>query len=164
MGGHLLSICWHSQHNACMASITIRDVPDETRDELAARAARSGRWLQEYLRAQLVELARRLVAGQPLAAPHLMPVEAANILRRAALAGDLSDDIASLAHADLVALPAELFPYEPFATRIWELRGAVTAYDAWYVALAESLAVPLATLDGRLARAPGPRCRFLGPP
>jgi len=108
--------------------------------------------------------AEALVAGQPLAAPHLMPVEAANILRRAALAGDLSDDIASLAHADLVALPAELFPYEPFATRIWELRGAVTAYDAWYVALAESLAVPLATLDGRLARAPGPRCRFLGPP
>jgi antitoxin FitA len=40
-------------------SITIRDVPDETRDELAARAARTGRSLQEYLRAQLTELARR---------------------------------------------------------------------------------------------------------
>lgn len=39
-------------------SITIRDVPDDTRDELAARAARSGRSLQEYLRAELVELAR----------------------------------------------------------------------------------------------------------
>jgi predicted nucleic acid-binding protein len=37
--------------------------------------------------------AETLVAGQPLAAPHLMPVEAANILRRAALAGDVSDDI-----------------------------------------------------------------------
>lgn len=68
----------------------------------------------------------QLVAGQPLAAPNLMPVEAANILRRAALAGDLSD-IASLAHADLVALPAELFTYEPFASRVGELRGAVTA-------------------------------------
>lgn len=31
----------------------------ETRDELAARAARSGRSLQEYLRAQLIELAGR---------------------------------------------------------------------------------------------------------
>jgi len=72
--------------------------------------------------------------------------------------------VASLAHADLVALPVELFPYEPFASRVWELRNAVTAYDAWYVALAESLAVPLATLDERLARAPGPRCTFLGPP
>jgi plasmid stability protein len=40
-------------------AITIRDVPDETRDELAARAALSGRSLQEYLRGQLIELARR---------------------------------------------------------------------------------------------------------
>ncbi len=38
-------------------SITIRDVPGQTRDELAARAAASGRSLQEYLRAQLIELA-----------------------------------------------------------------------------------------------------------
>lgn len=38
-------------------SITIRDVPDETSEELAARAALTGRSLQEYLRARLVELA-----------------------------------------------------------------------------------------------------------
>jgi len=45
-------------HNGSMpTSITIRDVPDKTRDELAARAALSGRSLQEYLRAQLIELA-----------------------------------------------------------------------------------------------------------
>lgn len=42
-----------------MASVTIRDVPDETRDELAARAAITGRSLQEYLRGELIELARR---------------------------------------------------------------------------------------------------------
>jgi len=42
-----------------MAAITIRDVPDETRDELASRAALSGRSLQEYLRLQLIEIARR---------------------------------------------------------------------------------------------------------
>lgn len=42
-----------------MAAITVRDVPDEVRDELAARAARSGRSLQEFLRLQLVELASR---------------------------------------------------------------------------------------------------------
>ena len=40
-------------------SVTIRDVPDETRDELAARAARAGQSLQEYLRARLTELAGR---------------------------------------------------------------------------------------------------------
>jgi plasmid stability protein len=42
-----------------MPSITIRDVPEETRAELAARAASSGRSLQEYLRATLVELVQR---------------------------------------------------------------------------------------------------------
>ena len=40
-------------------SMTIRNVPDETRAELAARAARTGQSLQEYVRAQLMELARR---------------------------------------------------------------------------------------------------------
>ncbi|MEJ7832027.1 MAG: hypothetical protein WKF79_03870 [Nocardioides sp.] len=42
-----------------MPSMTIRDVPEETRAELAARAARSGRSMQEYLRLQLIELAAR---------------------------------------------------------------------------------------------------------
>lgn len=46
------------QHNAAVPkSITIRDVPDETSAELAARAAVTGRSLQEYLRARLMELA-----------------------------------------------------------------------------------------------------------
>jgi antitoxin FitA len=45
--------------NAAMPSITIRDVPDDVRDELAARARRSGRSLQEYLRSELVVLAER---------------------------------------------------------------------------------------------------------
>jgi plasmid stability protein len=40
-------------------AITIRDVPDETGRELAARAAASGRSLQEYLLAHLIELAER---------------------------------------------------------------------------------------------------------
>lgn len=42
-----------------MASITVRDVPDSARDELASRAARSGRSLQEYLRKELIDLAAR---------------------------------------------------------------------------------------------------------
>lgn len=40
-------------------AITIRDVPDEVRDELAARAARAGKSLQEYLRGFLVETVAR---------------------------------------------------------------------------------------------------------
>ncbi len=42
-----------------MASITVRDVPDSARDELASRAARTGRSLQEYLRKELIDLASR---------------------------------------------------------------------------------------------------------
>jgi plasmid stability protein len=40
-----------------MAAITVRNVPDQVRDELAARAARSGRSLQEYVLNQLIEMA-----------------------------------------------------------------------------------------------------------
>ena len=107
--------------------------------------------------------ARAQLEGDQLIAPHLMPVEAANILRRAALRGDISHDVASLAHTDLLALAVDFYPYESFATRIWDLRLNVTAHDAWYVALAEVFDVPLATLDGRLTRATGPRCTFATP-
>lgn len=40
-------------------AITVRDVPDEVRDELAARAARSGRSLQEYVRGMLIDSVAR---------------------------------------------------------------------------------------------------------
>ena len=52
-----------------------------------------------------------LLDGDALAAPHLMPVEVANILRRAVASAELTADAASLAHADLLALRIELFPY-----------------------------------------------------
>jgi predicted nucleic acid-binding protein len=108
--------------------------------------------------------ADQLLAEDVLAAPHLMPVEVANMLRRAVLSGEIASDTASMAHGDLVALRVELFPYAPFAARVWELRPNITAYDAWYVALAESLDAKLATLDLRLSQAPGPRCVFRLPP
>lgn len=219
------------------------------------------------------EWAESVLAGEPLAAPHVLPVEAASILRRAERAGEISADAASLAHADLGRLRVEYFPYEPFAQRIWELCAALpgshpqgkllqrlrlgiddaetsrkrielqisallessgelerrageataagradqarealdrmtslqaelsglrtqyqslqeaqdkmiaasrrlqakidaapqagpnlSCYDAWYVALAEFLGVKLATLNPRLAGAPGPRCGFWLPP
>ena len=111
-----------------------------------------GRWAEEVLLADA------------LTAPHLMPVEVANILRRAAMAGDISPDVAALAHGDLLQLRVGLYPYAPCAQRAWELRENVTLYDAWYVALAELLDARLATLDERLSRASGPRCGFVLPP
>jgi predicted nucleic acid-binding protein len=79
------------------------------------------------------------------------------------LSGNLTENVAALAHADLLVLRVQLFPYEPTASRVWALKANLTAYDAWYVALAEALDAPLATLDRRLARASGPLCSFQTP-
>lgn len=93
-----------------------------------------------------------------LAAPDLMPYEAAYILRRHVLAGVLDVSAATLAHADLTALPFHLWPYSVLAERAWALRSNLAIYDAAYVALAELLGVALVTLDARLARTPGLKC------
>jgi predicted nucleic acid-binding protein len=108
--------------------------------------------------------AEGIVFSGGLAAPHLMPAEVGNVLRRAVIAGDLSDEIASMAARDLVQLDVELFPYEPLSGRVWELRRHLTIYDAWYVALAEALEAELATLDLRICRSGISRCGFSVPP
>lgn len=107
--------------------------------------------------------AERLLLRRPLHAPELMPFEVANVLRRLTSAGRLSSDVASLAHRNLVSVPVEFVPYEAVADRAWELRANVPVFDAAYVAAAELVDAPLATLDRRLAAAPGPRCEFLVP-
>jgi predicted nucleic acid-binding protein len=94
-------------------------------------------------------------------APHLIYAEVAHSLRRNVLHGDLSQRDADSAHALLIGLKIEPSEYRDVGFRVWELRNNITAYDAWYVALAEYLEQPLATLDGRLIRSPGPRCEFL---
>ncbi|MGH3849139.1 MAG: FitA-like ribbon-helix-helix domain-containing protein [Pseudonocardiaceae bacterium] len=48
-------------------AITIRDVPAEVRDELAARAARAGQSLQEYLRGFLLDAASKPTAADVIA-------------------------------------------------------------------------------------------------
>ena len=103
------------------------------------------------------------VAGRALVAPHLAVFEAANVLRRQVAAGHVEAPVAAMAHADLLALPVQLWPYEPLADRCWELRPSVTVYDATYVALAEVLGAAVVTLDRRLAKAPGPRCPVIVP-
>ena len=107
--------------------------------------------------------AESTMARHALQAPELVRVEATNILRRLERAKQISTHEANAAHDDLTQLEIQLFSYDAFAERIWDLRNACTSYDAWYVALAEALGVPLATLDLRLSRAPGPLCQFLTP-
>ncbi len=58
---------------------------------------------------------------------------------------------------DLATMRISRYAHTAMLPRIWELRDNVSAYDAAYIALAETLEVPLLTRDARLARAPGIR-------
>jgi predicted nucleic acid-binding protein len=101
------------------------------------------------------------IAGATLVAPGLAIWEAANIIRRHELAGIVSSDQAAQAHADLLDLAIELWPYELLSQRVWSLRRNLSVYDASYVALAELLQTALVTLDRRVAGAPGLACTVL---
>ena len=107
--------------------------------------------------------AESAVAEGSLASPELVLAEASNILRRLEQADKISRLEANSAHGDLLRLDLELFPFAPFADRIWALRNNLTSYDAWYVALAEVFDCPLVTIDRKLSRASGPRCKILVP-
>ena len=115
-------------------------------------SGREGRW------------AESAIAEDPLASPELALVEASNILRRLERAKHVSRIEATSAHGDLLRLDLELFPFAPFAERVWALRGSLTSYDAWYVALAEALDSPLVTLDRKLSHASAPACGIITPP
>lgn len=118
---------------------------------LLSDAGPEGRW------------AERLLAAHDLVGPDLALVEATNVLRRLEMAGRLERLEAASAASDLLELDLRLLPFAPFAERVWALRGNLTSYDALYVAIAEGLDLPLATLDRKMAEAPGPACRFLLP-
>ena len=107
--------------------------------------------------------AEGVLASGALHAPELARCEATNILRRLERAKHITTAEANAAQDDLMQLNIELFSFDPFAERIWELRHTVTSYDAWYVAVAEALALPLATLDVRLSKASGIACDFMTP-
>jgi len=107
--------------------------------------------------------AEGVLAGGNLCAPELAKVQAINIIRRLERGKQIPPAEANADVHALSQLEIELFPFEPFSRRVWELRHAVNCYDAWYVALAEAADLPLATLDHRLSRANGPACKFLMP-
>jgi predicted nucleic acid-binding protein len=114
-------------------------------------AGPEGRWATDAL------------TGTDLAAPSLALFECANIIRRHELAALVSADQAAQAHADLLDLAIEQWPYELLASRAWALRQNLPSYDASYVALAELTGATLVTLDRRIARVPDLRCAVATP-
>jgi predicted nucleic acid-binding protein len=105
----------------------------------------SGATLAERLRSPLVSLH----------APHLIDLEVAQTLRRYVREGAINEERGELALEHLSLLDLNRYDHTTFLRRIWELKENFTAYDAAYVALAETLDAPLITGDGRLSRAPG---------
>jgi len=95
---------------------------------------------------------RDRLGPEELHAPHLLDVEFLHGLRRLVAGKQLSLGRAEEAREDLDDLAIIRYPHSPLADRIWQLRDALSSYDAAFVALAEALGAPLITCDGRLAR------------
>ena len=92
--------------------------------------------------------------SETLHAPELLDLEVAQVLLRLCRQGEITEQRAETALADLSNLDVSRYTQQPLLSRIWDLRHNLTAYDAAYVALAEGLQAPLLTRDARLAAAP----------
>ncbi|HZF11229.1 MAG TPA: type II toxin-antitoxin system VapC family toxin [Thermoanaerobaculia bacterium] len=95
-----------------------------------------------------------LVEGAALMTPAFLDVEVLSVLRRAVLQQRLSEDRAELALDDLRDWPIDRVPHTTLIREAWRHRHNVSAYDAFYVAVARLYEAPLLTTDGPLSRAP----------
>lgn len=95
-----------------------------------------------------------------LHAPHLIDLEILQVLRRYWRRGLLTDERADETLSVLAAFPITRYSHLLLASRIWQLRNNLTAYDASYVALAEFLEATLVTTDRALAASSGHSARI----
>ncbi len=99
--------------------------------------------------------ARLFAPGETLHVPHLIDLEVAHVLRRYEAVGEIGAQRGQEATDDLTVWPLIRYPHDLFLSRVWALRYNLTAYDASYVALAETLDITLVTCDARLAASVG---------
>ena len=89
---------------------------------------------------------------EPFIAPHLLDLEVANVLRNLRTADRIEASRCERILEELAAFPAERRAHTPLLGRIWELRHNFTAYDAAYIALAETTGATLYTCDAKLRK------------
>lgn len=106
------------------------------------------------------DIRARLAADTDHAAPEVIDVEVLGVIRAQYLRGRMDDTAAVLAVDDLRDWPGERHSHRWMLDRVWDLRDSVRGWDAFYVTLAEAMDATLITMDARLARAHGPRCRI----
>jgi predicted nucleic acid-binding protein len=104
---------------------------------------------------------RLLLVEGDLHVPHIADQEVVHALRGLVRRGRASVEVATGWLSNWAELGVRRHPVTHLIERMWELRDNLSAYDAGYVALAESLECPLATGDRRIARAPGVRCETI---
>jgi predicted nucleic acid-binding protein len=101
------------------------------------------------------------LAGGEVAAPELIDVEVLSTLARLARARSISDEDATLAAGAFARASVKRISHPALVPRVWQLRHRVRIADAFYVACAQRLAMPLVTADARLARTPIPGMSLL---
>lgn len=109
----------------------------------------------EYLlRTPLGQKLDSLIEQAYLLAPALLDAEVLSVLRRALLKKRIEEHRARLALEDLGGWPIDRIPHPVLLREAWKHRQNVSAYDAFYVAVARLYEAPLLTADGPLTRAP----------
>jgi predicted nucleic acid-binding protein len=98
---------------------------------------------------------RQRLGGEQVAAPDLLRIEVLSVIRRQLHSRTIDATQAEQAVTDLLDLPINVYPTAPLLLRSWQLCGNLTASDACYIALAETLGCNFLTADNRLSRAPG---------
>lgn len=102
-----------------------------------------------------IDIRRHILEADTIHVPHLIDVEITHVIRRFTLARAVTEPEAERAFYLWRDMRVERHGHEPLLPRMWSLHHALTAYDACYVALAETLGAALVTRDAKLARSRG---------
>lgn len=102
----------------------------------------------------LGEVVGRTIRDRELIAPELIDAEVLSTIRRGVLTDSVPETIAAAAVQRLINMPIARYSLTGLIADAWEYRHNVSAYDAFYLAVARKNDIPLVTVDARLSRVP----------